>query len=63
MLAYEFTKKCPTFAGPIGVYNYLIVKADVAKLADAPDLGSGSARSAGSIPVIRTSRLTLLSQG
>ena len=28
--------------------------ADVAKLADAPDLGSGSVRSVGSSPIIRT---------
>ena len=28
--------------------------ADVAKLADAPDLGSGAARHVGSIPIIRT---------
>ena len=28
--------------------------ADMAELADAPDLGSGAARRAGSIPVIRT---------
>ena len=30
------------------------VCADVAKLADAPDLGSGAARHVGSIPIIRT---------
>ena len=29
-------------------------KADMAKLADAPDLGSGSERSEGSSPFIRT---------
>ena len=28
--------------------------ADVAKLVDAPDLGSGAARRVGSIPIIRT---------
>lgn len=30
--------------------------ADVAKLADAPDLGSGAARHVGSIPIIRTGK-------
>jgi hypothetical protein len=29
-------------------------EADVAKLADAPDLGSGAARHVGSTPIIRT---------
>ena len=29
-------------------------KADVAKLADAPDLGSGAVRHVGSTPIIRT---------
>jgi hypothetical protein len=32
----------------------LIFNADVAKLADAPDLGSGGAIHVGSIPIIRT---------
>ncbi len=30
--------------------------ADVAKLVDAPDLGSGAARRVGSIPIIRTKK-------
>ncbi len=41
-----YISKTPTFATPI---------ADVAKLADAPDLGSGAARHVGSTPIIRTS--------
>jgi hypothetical protein len=37
------------------VFLYAILKnADMAELADAPDLGSGGAIHAGSIPVIRT---------
>ena len=36
------------------------VKADVAKLADAPDLGSGAARHVGSIPIIRTFKVDKL---
>lgn len=31
--------------------------ADVAKLADAPDLGSGAARRVGSTPIIRTTTI------
>jgi hypothetical protein len=31
------------------------LNADMAKLADAPDLGSGAARHVGSTPIIRTS--------
>jgi hypothetical protein len=33
---------------------YFCNPADVAKLADAPDLGSGAARHVGSTPIIRT---------
>lgn len=36
---------------PVYMYNKY---ADVAKLADAPDLGSGAARHVGSTPIIRT---------
>jgi hypothetical protein len=32
----------------------IVRNADVAKLADAPDLGSGAARHVGSTPIIRT---------
>ena len=41
LFLYAFTYFCAPFA-------------DVAKLADAPDLGSGAARHVGSIPIIRT---------
>ena len=37
--------------------------ADVAKLADAPDLGSGAVRHVGSTPIIRTSRISNKEQG
>jgi hypothetical protein len=37
--------------------------ADVAKLADAPDLGSGAARRVGSTPIIRTHRILNKEQG
>ena len=42
--------KSPTFALP---------DAGVAKLADAPDLGSGAARHVGSTPIARTQKLEL----
>ena len=37
--------------------------ADVAKLADAPDLGSGAVRHVGSTPIIRTLKITNQEQG
>ena len=37
--------------------------ADMAELADAPDLGSGGKSRAGSTPVIRTFLFTVFSQG
>ena len=43
--------------------NYKTKYADVAELADAPDLGSGIFRCAGSIPVIRTKNPCSLEQG
>ena len=36
-----------------------IIIADMAELADAPDLGSGVNRRAGSTPVIRTTKSTV----
>ena len=38
-------------------------RADVAKLADAPDLGSGAVRHVGSTPIIRTNRIPNKEQG
>ena len=35
-------------------YLCIVLTADVAKLVDAPDLGSGAVRRGGSIPFIRT---------
>jgi hypothetical protein len=37
--------------------------ADVAKLADAPDLGSGAARHVGSSPIIRTTQCIAVVSG
>ena len=37
--------------------------ADVVKLVDTPDLGSGAERCAGSSPSIRTSKMVLFSRG
>jgi hypothetical protein len=45
MLSVFFYEKYPTFAAS---------QAGVAKLADAPDLGSGAARRVGSTPIART---------
>ena len=49
---YFFTK----FTLKIGTYAYICTHkvADMAKLVDVPDLGSGAARRVGSSPIIRT---------
>ena len=54
---YFFTK----FTLKIGTYAYICTHkvADMAKLVDAPDLGSGAARRVGSSPIIRTETLTI----
>jgi trigger factor len=44
----------PVCDGGFHIILIAIVQADVAKLADAPDLGSGAARHVGSTPIIRT---------
>ena len=38
----------------ISAYICITIKADMAKLVDVPDLGSGAARRVGSSPIIRT---------
>lgn len=49
-------KKTPSaWVGKV-LYLQLLREADVAKLVDAPDLGSGAVRRGGSIPFIRTKK-------
>ena len=45
----------------IGSYDYLCTHnyADMVKLVDMPDLGSGAARRVGSSPIIRTKKLLI----
>jgi hypothetical protein len=45
----------------IGRYDYLCTHnyADMVKLVDMPDLGSGAARRVGSSPIIRTFKMQL----
>ena len=51
-----FSHKSVSFAPRLqtNIYLTFVINADVAKLADAPDLGSGAARHVGSTPIIRT---------
>jgi hypothetical protein len=46
----------------VGRYNYICTHnyADMVKLVDMPDLGSGAARRVGSSPIIRTSKTQTL---
>ena len=55
---YFFTK----FTLKIGTYAYICTHkvADMAKLVDVPDLGSGAARRVGSSPIIRTKKASQL---
>ncbi len=52
----NFINKTLNFATRLGtsITQQTVVNADMAKLADAPDLGSGGAIHVGSTPIIRT---------
>ena len=50
-----YLRECRSFQHCFGLYRFhFFSSADMAKLADAPDLGSGGTPRAGSSPVIRT---------